>query len=1254
MSLLDGYEKQDKKRSSLLEGYQPTNKHTSLLEGYQPTQKHSSLLEGYQPVKPKTINTSIKTKPSNEFKSSTSQIIEQYDEKMEQIEKADPETYKKEFDKANNIPQGNPQKKEVFLMDAEGNTYEPSQTPYLAGGIKKNRSYAERFPDRKEGVGGFFHNAGQDVKDTVTGLSQILGQGLYKSAIRPLIRLGKGQTPFDSENVENGLNFLRSGANSLKTLPLLGQKTEEGGNAYFAQFEKDHPELTSVAQALGEGLKENYGQKDIDMFRLENLKEGKNPINVDLQGLGQSLHAHPLNLLDVVGLGEVGKVKQIANLTKGGQVSDFAKTVGNSSLSPKYSENLLINAGQRLAETKPIQELIDYIDNSEKLKPLSDVTADFLGINPDSRLLGKQGAETRLAKVLDQQTQANKTLERNKAFAENKKLFEGLDPLTPEEQKLLIKGIETGNGSAYENMPTTTQQTLKPSKEVKEILEGFKYEKGNLNDYRSSNRYKNAYHSTIIDPLSYDIEQAQRAFNSDVLGDMAKNQERLLKDPSYYAELENKTAGIVKSLPTEAQTDFYNKMVDAYSGVLENGTIIKNIEKTSLNISPEVAEKLKPYRDALKSKIDENAEYYIKKGLLDPQVAHTTPINTYAAHKFNKKIDDLTEAEKLDALKEINKLPDESKPFYIPRMFEEELKASDFFVNPKKRYTPNELKHRGSGINDTNRIFDPLEIVNQLDAHRIRLENTDNLINEVITNFAEPYQGALKEGYIIFNPDTFKTLNKQSLDLNNSTLKNIEETGDIDTALRKTLEETISQSKEQTKEMLDAINQGKVYQIPKSVADTLMHSKGKRSELGILFDMATTGFKRKVLGLSPKWFINNRIGNGIMAGLKGVGLENYIKALNVAEDLLPDELKTKTMYEAEKYLLGRAGTGSGSVSDNVIRLLGGEFMNTDDLKGFAKVGAETANLLGVPAMVINNLVDKMFKFNQKFEDFERRAVYIHNVDKVGRRMFKTTGQNIIKQEELLKEVLQNKDVLNEVLKAVDNTLGDYTNMTAFEKRHLRRIVPFYSWFRTVTRYALSLPESNPFRALIVEKASRVLREENEDLAEYQRGSIPTEFKGENTGKALRLNYEHSNPFSTFGETAESPIGVLNPLIVQAIETASGRRFFGNRLLSSPNYKAINNDFYMDNEGNKVNQLPISERAKALLIGSARNTIPGLEWAEKVGFGLLDNYLKGEGLTPKDALFDTALGGYNYKPSNRWSNQERLYKLLFPLQQERKI
>ena len=972
-------------------------------------------------------------------------------------------------------------------------------TPVLTGGVKKNvRNYEARFPDR---TGNIVVNLGRDVKDVGQGLANIVGNIIYNTPYiggKNIVRAVKGE--YKGLNVPERIG---------KYLEFGKQDVGEVGEAI--------KNLPQTLNNIKEGLKETYGQKDIDI-----INNGK--VSVDIPGLAQSFYAHPLNFLDIVGLGEIGKAGAVAKVTKGGQTSKFAKTVGNKSLSPTYSKNLVLNAGERLLETEPVQKIVNAIDNS-KLRGLTDVGTDFLGLSPESRLLGEKGAAVRQTKLLEQKNQVKNIAERNKAIAEN---VEALKDVTDLEGKELIKSIESGK-------PITDEKLLKA-------------------------------------------------------------------------------------------------------------------------------------KDYLRKKATQNADFYIERNLLKPETVEQLPINNYASIKYNKPIEQLSDIEKADALKDIQKLPDDQKPFYVPVMYDDKLRASDFFADSTKRYKPNELKQRkvGMGLEENlrggKRVYDPVELANRLDAHRIKLVNTENMIKEIIDNFAKPYNlktDKILDGYVPFNPDSFLKFYRGAIDLNEATLRKIEELGNIDTALKEAIQESIKNMPDDVVEYLGVTKNNNIYQIPKEVADTLMSGKNKKGWFESLIDMGTAGFKRKVLGTSPKWFINNRIGNGIMAGLKGVLPQDYIRALNKNLDkYLPDDLKGKSLYEAEKTIIGRTGGGDRGTFGNTMRFLGGEFLDTSELKGASKLKTELVNTLALPGKAINAVTDAMFNFNEKFENLERKAVYLKNVDKVGKEMIKNAGQNITKQEELLKYVQDNPAVLEQVMKNVDNTLGDYINMTPVERRVLRKFVPFYSWYRTITRYTLSLPESNPIRTSLVNKLMIATSEEDESLPEYQQGAIDTGYSSDITGKPLVMNYSHSIPFQTFEETGDNPIGLLNPLLTQTLEGLQGRRNFMNMPFVSPNYENVFPYGYgslkEENQGEYTQTLPLNERLWSIPVGLSRTMVPFLEFGQRSVLGGLDNLINNGEFKPYDKLYDTSLGGYNYsdvysRPKG-YSNEEQVLRYLFPMQE----
>jgi len=145
------------------------------------------------------------------------------------------------------------------------------------------------------------------------------------------------------------------------------------------------------------------------------------------------------------------------------------------------------------------------------------------------------------------------------------------------------------------------------------------------------------------------------------------------------------------------------------------------------------------------------------------------------------------------------------------------------------------------------------------------------------------------------------------------------------------------------------------------------------------------------------------------------------------------------------------------------------------------------------------------------------------------------------------------DVQRMVSREVDDALGSYLSLGPRERGIVRQLVPFYAWFREITRITAKLPLDAPLRLNIATKLSQVQDERMQDmlgpLPSYLRGAYPLGREGDNQ-RVLAL--QAANPFGTLdqlrragqyglfgggsgfnqglGETA----GLLNPFLASAI------------------------------------------------------------------------------------------------------------------------
>lgn len=388
-------------------------------------------------------------------------------------------------------------------------------------------------------------------------------------------------------------------------------------------------------------------------------------------------------------------------------------------------------------------------------------------------------------------------------------------------------------------------------------------------------------------------------------------------------------------------------------------------------------------------------------------------------------------------------------------------------------------------------------------------------------------------------------------------------------------------------------------QIPEEVYNSLFSGKGESAadwisrygskdllkSIGKLtsavHDAMMERFKQRVL-TSASFVMNNRIGNQIMIAAHSDNPGEYIKSLYDAfkiknSDLPAGVLESNINNEIKSFNIRKKYTGYAPL-DNAFNLFGGQLLDTSTLKGMSKVSATTLNwFVGKPARAFAKWSDKVMRFNQKFEDFERRQVFAKHINKERRELVKRTGQKMITQQEFVDQINKNSPLKEAIIEDIQNTLGDYNNFSKFEKDYLKRVVPFYSWYRTISRHTYQLAKKNPTRAaLIMYELDDIKNNSQEDLKEYQRGSIKTGAKNELTGDNLVINKMHAMPYMTFRED----LGV-NPFIQVPAEAIRGKKFFQDQEISNKRYARFyegkDEKYYDTKTGKTLDKLPVSTR-----------------------------------------------------------------------------
>lgn len=298
--------------------------------------------------------------------------------------------------------------------------------------------------------------------------------------------------------------------------------------------------------------------------------------------------------------------------------------------------------------------------------------------------------------------------------------------------------------------------------------------------------------------------------------------------------------------------------------------------------------------------------------------------------------------------------------------------------------------------------------------------------------------------------------------------------------------------------------------VPKEVAQIFdsYHKPGGQFEkiLEHTYDPVTRGFKTLVLPLSPSWQVGNMVNNTLMATFGGgVGPielgHNIIKSLVELKRTgeLPggDRLQQHgATYEARGYL--REGEP----------IIGGRVPIPGKLRALGRAV---------------NPVTKGYQLNEFIDNLNRSAVYLSK---------KAKGYS---DEQSLRLSLR--------------VMGDFTHLSPFEQRWVRRVIPFYAWQKHMAKLALTMPIENPLRTAFTLQMANLFNQQDgweNLLPSYMQGAIP--LGGDSYMSASNL-FPFSTPFSGY----QNPGSGLNPILKMILANAPNSPLKGQNLFTGLPY-----------------------------------------------------------------------------------------------------
>jgi hypothetical protein len=484
----------------------------------------------------------------------------------------------------------------------------------------------------------------------------------------------------------------------------------------------------------------------------------------------------------------------------------------------------------------------------------------------------------------------------------------------------------------------------------------------------------------------------------------------------------------------------------------------------------------------------------------------------------------------------------EPDPIYMPHL--SGLTPKDFFIQDSPlqyvKKQPWQKERIMKGPEAWQYLRDPVEATVQNMASIKRMEWTNDMVNMVLNKYAVPLApGELPaNGYKAFAPggflDFYKTKYFNIKDV--QTLINPDDT----LALAGFLDEMFVNDKTLADYARTGImvKKGKMYQIPETVYKQVASVNAPYSAFARILKKPTDVWRDMVLAFTGRWQFNNLIGGGTLATMEGAKPRHMMMLAEPRwKESIPLSVMQGGFMKAQKHQqhLGKA-------SNTWL----GKMMTKAEYSKFSRGWRKTADYL----YDLNGTADEVF----------RASVYTRYCDDLVKENYANVWKGW-RQPKSFKERMNLARITpalkEEAARRVNEYMYNFTRMSAWERRNIKPILPFYTWTKYMGLYGVRAPFRRPFKVkalkLLSESAYDITGQDNipEDM-EWLKGSIKIGHMTYPDGEQKDLYYSMrgANPLETIREFTELTTGRsmsgAHPVLGMLMERTFKRRSYSLR------------------------------------------------------------------------------------------------------------
>jgi len=304
------------------------------------------------------------------------------------------------------------------------------------------------------------------------------------------------------------------------------------------------------------------------------------------------------------------------------------------------------------------------------------------------------------------------------------------------------------------------------------------------------------------------------------------------------------------------------------------------------------------------------------------------------------------------------------------------------------------------------------------------------------------------------------------------------------------------------------------------------------------------------LNFRPAWFVNNLVGNTVMGILSHPSSAlHYLQTLKLGID---GDKKLRTLYlwtkdrpriyrkygqlfqevAPELHSAGLFGTQTRVTAKGIYE---GGFRANPAVRALGFVPKK----LGQGVMKVGRGITKAEVLFA--EDTGREAVFISaaggDIAKI-RATAKAMGEGNISLAEAIRRM--DRDSIERAINAVNDALGNFNDLNHTERAVIRRMIPFYSWYKVITKVSAKYAARYPARLKLLQSIDQAQNTDGETpLPSWLVGSIM--LGKPKAGTQSLISTQGINPYETLPQAAAGGfVGLANPLVGAGVIAAGGR------------------------------------------------------------------------------------------------------------------